>query len=66
MKIKIKCPYCGAQNTVEHGDLYGDAHVVRCDFMDGGCDRLFVADVAVSVKASARKIEGEEEKAVEG
>ncbi|MBD5117609.1 MAG: hypothetical protein HDT37_00550 [Clostridiales bacterium] len=65
-KIDVKCPYCGRKVTVEHDGLYADAHIATCDFMDGGCDRMFVADVKVSMTATARKIEGEAEKVAEG
>lgn len=64
-KIKIKCPYCGHENTVEHKGEYGDLHIVVCDCMEGGCDKAFVADVKVNITAEPRKIEGEGQEAEE-
>lgn len=65
-KWKVKCPYCGFENEVEHDVFYKKSHLVTCDSEEGGCDRNFVADVAVSVTTKARKIEGEEDAAAEG
>lgn len=60
MKARITCPYCGAKTEIEVEELRNISNLVNCDVMEGGCDRIFVADIAVRVTASARKVEGEE------
>lgn len=61
-KISVSCPYCGKANYVTHDTLYNDNTLVRCDEMNGGCDKLFVVDVEVKLSAKTMKIFGEEEK----
>lgn len=60
MKARITCPYCGTKTEIEVEELRNISNLVNCDVMEGGCDRIFVADIAVNVTASARKVEGEE------
>ena len=60
MKARITCPYCGMKTEIEVEELRNISNLVNCDVMEGGCDRIFVADVSVAITASARKVEGEE------
>lgn len=64
-KVKVKCPYCGKENEVLASSNYDDRYLCRCDFMEGGCDRDFIADVKVQFSATPLKIEGEETKEVD-
>lgn len=58
--IKVKCPYCETENTVNLQNDYGDMIVVTCDVMEGGCDRSFVVDASVSITAKTLRIDGED------
>lgn len=60
--VKVTCPYCGQEVTVQVTEDFHQKTVVTCDVEDGGCDRDFVVDVWVSIDAKALKIEGEEQK----
>lgn len=57
--VKVKCPYCGMVSNIKCDCLYDDMKVVLCDFMDGGCDKYFVADITVLIKTSGKKIQGD-------
>ena len=57
--ITINCPYCGARVNVAATNDYRQKKVVACDKENGGCDKDFVVDIAVSIDAKALKIEGE-------
>lgn len=58
--IKVNCPYCGTENKVEVTEMYDDAKIVFCNILTGGCDKMFVADISVSINAQTRKVEGQE------
>lgn len=60
-KIKVNCPYCGTVNKVEVTELYNDAKIIYCDVMEGGCDKIFVADISVTISGKGLKVEGQEE-----
>lgn len=55
-KVRVICPYCGLRTEINVEELRDISNIVICDVMEGGCDRIFVADVSVS----DRKVEGEE------
>ena len=58
--VRVKCPYCGLITEINVEELRDISSLVIYDVMEGGCDRIFVADVSVVITASARKVEGEE------
>lgn len=58
--VLVKCPYCGLKTEINVEELRDISSLVICDVMEGGCDRIIVADVSVAITASARKVEGEE------
>ena len=60
-KIEVNCPYCGTVNKVEVTELYNDAKIIYCDVMEGGCDKIFVADISVTISGKGLKVEGQEE-----
>lgn len=60
-RIKVNCPYCGTVNKVEVTELYNDAKIICCDVMEGGCDKIFVADISVTISGKGLKVEGQEE-----
>lgn len=57
--ITVKCPYCDARVNVAVTNDYRQKKVVTCAAENGGCDKDFVVDVAVSISAKPLKIEGE-------
>lgn len=57
--VVATCPYCGTKTKVLVNSLYNDSHLIVCDVLEGGCDRMFVVDIEVSMKTKSRKIEGE-------
>ncbi len=59
--IKVICPYCGMSNVIVYENLYNDSQLVVCDSLEGGCDKMFVADIEVSIHSKSRKIEEEDE-----
>lgn len=62
MKTKIKCPYCGKENSVLVEDgRYFQKQITTCDLEEGGCDKDFVVETHISINAECKKIEGEEE-----
>ena len=56
--IEVECPYCGTKAKIEYGSLHNDYVLAICDVIEGGCDKPFVVDVTVSLKAKAMKVEG--------
>ena len=56
----VVCPYCGRTNYIEVVNDRGQMTPVQCDFMDGGCDKWFIARTEVIVKIRGLKIEGED------
>lgn len=59
-RVMVRCPYCGRENAVDVSNDYAQKQVVTCDVMEGGCELDFVADICVSIKVTALKIEGQE------
>ena len=59
--VMSQCPYCSYVNkfNMEFPDMYGYRKIVSCDSDDGpGCGREYVIELAIEIKATARKIEG--------
>ena len=40
MKVRVKCPYCGAVSTSTNITGIRKEVALRCDVEEGGCDRL--------------------------
>lgn len=59
MKKTVICPYCGTKNQIDVKSVYNDARIVACDPIEGGCDKIFVADISVQVQITPKKVEGE-------
>ena len=60
-KIKVNCPYCGTVNEVEVRELHNDVKIIYCDVTEGGCDKMFFADITVQISGKGLKVEGQEE-----
>lgn len=59
MKVKVKCPYCGFENSIEiNPENIIEEQIIRCDCEDGGCDRYFAAFAKTSVETEGKRIEG--------
>lgn len=59
MKKTVICPYCGTKNQIDVNSVYNDAKIVLCDPLEGGCEKIFVADISVQIKITPKKVEGE-------
>lgn len=58
MKTKVKCPYCGHENTV---NIIGEGGMTRpaielCDCESGGCDKYFAYTLEVKTTTTAIKL----------
>lgn len=59
MKAITKCPYCGAENSIEiNPENITEEQIVLCDHEEGGCDRYFAAFVRVRMETEGKRIEG--------
>jgi len=58
-KVKIVCPYCGHPNYIRFRLTDSRMQLILCDIDDGpGCDRHFVADIALEPKVATYRIHG--------
>jgi hypothetical protein len=57
----FNCPYCNLRGkyTISQRFTSSQAEVIFCESEDGGCDKPFVLETRLEVKASPRAIVGE-------
>lgn len=56
-RIRVKCPYCGYENTVVPVPDNIRPFVVLCDIDDGpGCDRYFAVEIKFKPVVSTYRI----------